>query len=101
MFSNDLDYQLISSLRYDPEVLLPAQWNTSRNGDKQSPYLLLSYSLDRLTTAANAHSWTTPPELTLHSLESLCDAALKGKDLSQSYKVLRETALPFLSSNSY
>jgi len=87
MLGNVLDYQLTSCLRYDPEALLPAKWNTSRNGDKRSPYLLLSYAVDRLTTAANAHSWTTPSNLTLHSLESRCDAALEGKDPGQPYKI--------------
>lgn len=97
MSGNEPDYQLISSLRYDSEVLLPARWNTSRNGDKQSPYLLLSYAVDRLTTAAIAHSWTTPSELTLHLLENRCDVALKGKDPSQPCKVLREIIVPVFS----
>jgi len=87
MPGDELNYQLISSLRYDREALPPAEWNTSRNGDKKSPYLLLSYAVDRLTTAAKVHSWTTPAELTLDGLESRCDASLKGKDLTQPYKI--------------
>ncbi|KAF9650549.1 hypothetical protein BDM02DRAFT_1393453 [Thelephora ganbajun] len=81
------DYQLISSLRYDKEALISAQWNTSRNGDRQSAYLLLSYTVDRLTTAAKVHSWAVPVELALDSLESRCDASLKNKDLDQPYKI--------------
>lgn len=53
-----------------------------------------------MTAAANAHSWTTPSELTLRSLESRCDAALEGKDLSQPRKVLREIDASFLLSGS-
>jgi len=81
------DYYLISSLRYDKEALLSAQWNASRNGDKQSPYMLLPYTVDRLVMAAKVHSWATPKELTLDQLEILCDASLEGKDLSRSYKI--------------
>jgi len=90
MSGDQHDYQLISSLRYDKEAVLSAQWNTSRNGDKQSPYLLLSYTVDRLITAAKAHSWVAPPELTLDQLESRCNASLEGKDPDQSYKVMRK-----------
>ncbi|KAF9785695.1 aminotransferase [Thelephora terrestris] len=87
MSGDELDYQLISSLRYDREALLSAHWNTSRNGDRQSPYLLLSYTVDRFATAAKTHSWATPPEFDLHWLERRCDASLKGKDPSQPYKI--------------
>ena len=90
MPQDEPNYQLISSLRYDKEALFSAEWNTSRNGDKHSPYLLLPYTVDRLVTAGKVHSWTTPTELTLDGLESLCDASLKGKDPSQPYKVLRK-----------
>lgn len=88
MPGDDLNYQLISSLRYDKEALSSAEWNTSRNGDKQSPYLLLPYTVDRLITASKVHSWIPPAELTLDWLETRCDASLKGKDLGQPYKVL-------------
>lgn len=87
MSRNEQDYRLISALRYDKEILLLAEWNTSRNCDK-SPYLLLSYTVDRLVTAAEVHSWAVPSELTVDWLESRCDASLEGKDLNQPYKVL-------------
>ena len=95
MPGDQLDYQLISSLRYDKEVLLSAEWNTSRNNDKQSPYLLLSYTVDRLIAATKVHSWATPPELTLDWLEGHCDASLEGKDLGQPYKVLSKGVTRF------
>lgn len=88
MPQNEPDYQLISALRYDKEILLSAEWNTSRNCDKQSPYLLLSYTVDRLITAAEAHSWAAPSELTVDWLENRCDVSLEGKDPDQPYKVL-------------
>ena len=91
MSGGELDYQLTSSLRYDREMLLSAEWNTSRNRDKRSPYLLLSYTVDRLITTADVHSWATPSELTLDWLKSRCDASLEGKDLSQPHKVLNTT----------
>jgi len=96
MAGDQLDYQLISSLRYDKEALLSAEWNTSRNNDKQSPYLLLSYTVDRLIAAANAHSWATPSKLTLSWLKGQCDASLEGKDLDQSYKVLSKGTMRFI-----
>ena len=96
MSVDEPDYQLISSLRYDPEALLPARWNTSRNFDRKSPHLLLSYTVDRLTSAAKVHSFSVPSELAPHWLEGRCDAALKNKDTSQPHKVLNEVALPFL-----
>ena len=85
---NEPDYQLTSALRYDKEMLLSAAWNISRNCDEKSPYLLLSYAVDRLITAAEAHSWAAPSELTLDWLESRCNASLEGKDLNQPHKVL-------------
>ena len=97
MSGDDLSYQLISSLRYDKQALLSAEWNTSRNGGKQSPYLLLPYTVDRLITAAKVHSWATPTELTLDWLESQCDASLEGKDPNQPYKVLRKNVTRFCS----
>jgi len=95
MSGDEPDYQLISSLRYDKDMLLPAGWNTSRNRDKQSPYLLLSYTVDRLITTAKVHSWTTPSELTLDWLESRCDASLKDRDLGQPHKVLNKSIMRF------
>jgi len=87
MSGDELEYQLISALRCDREALLSAQWNTARNGDRQSPYLLLSYTVDRFTAAAKVHSWATPLEFDLPWLERLCDASLKDKDPCQSYKI--------------
>ena len=94
MSGDEPSYQLISSLRYDREALLPAQWNTSRNGDKESPYLLLSYTIDRLITAAKLHSWIAPPECALHWLESHCDAFLKDKNVNQPHKVRNKSIMP-------
>lgn len=91
----ELDYQLISSLRHDKEMLLSAEWNTSRNGGKQSPYLLLPYTVDRLITAAGVHSWAIPSELTSDWLEGRCNAFLKDKDLGQPQKVLSKTITRF------
>ena len=88
MSGDEFSYQLISSLRCDREVLLSAEWNTSRNRDKQSPYLLLPYTVDRLIQAAGVHSWVTPSELTHDWLKSQCDASLEGKNPNQPYKVL-------------
>lgn len=88
MSGNEPNYQLISSLRYDKDALPCAEWNTSRNHDKRSPYLLLPYTVDRLIRAAKIHSWAAPSELTLDWLESQCDASLEHKDLGQPYKVL-------------
>lgn len=88
MSGDEHNYQLISSLRYDEGALLSAEWNTSRNDGKPSPYLLLSYTVDRLIATAKVHSWAAPAELTLDWLESRCDASLRGKDRSQPYKVL-------------
>jgi len=90
MSGDDPNYQLVSALRYDREALISAEWNTSRNGGKQSPYFLLPWTVDRLITAANVHSWAIPTRLTLGWLESRCDACLKDKDLSKPYKVLRK-----------
>jgi len=86
MSGDDPNYQLISALRYDKE-LIPAGWNTSRNGGKQSPYFLLPWTVDRLMAAANVHSWTIPTGLTPAWLESRCDASLKDKDLNKPYKM--------------
>jgi 4-amino-4-deoxychorismate lyase len=96
MSGDEPAFQLISSVRYDKEALLFAQWNTSRNGGKQSPYLLLRYTVDRFIRAAKTHSWATPSELTLDWLESRCDASLKDKDLSQPYKVLSWSVPQFI-----
>ena len=95
MSGDELGYQLTSSLRYDKEVLLSAEWNTSRNRNKRSSYLLLSYTVDRLITAAEVHSWATPSELTLDWLESRCDASLKDKDLNQPHKVPNKNITQF------
>ena len=96
MSGDELDYQLISSLRYDREALLSARWNTSRNGDRQSPYLLLPYTVDRFTAATEVHSWATPSEFNLHWLERRCDASLKDKDPYQPHKVLGKSIARFL-----
>jgi len=88
-------YQLISALRYDREASISAEWNTSRNGGKQSPYLLLPWTVDRLIAAANVHSWSVPTGLTLDWLESRCDASLQNKDLSKPHKVLRKNLTRF------
>ena len=91
MSGDEVDYQLISALRYDKEMLLSAEWNTSRNRDIQSPYLLLPYTVDRLIATAKVHSWAIPSELTLDWLEGRCDVSLKDKDLSQPHKVLNKS----------
>lgn len=96
MSGGEPDCQLISCLRYDREALLPAHWNTSRNGNRQSPYLLLSYTVDRLIAAAKVHSWDTPPELTVRWLEDRCNASLEGKNLNQPYKVLNKSIASLL-----
>jgi len=96
MSGDNPNYQLISALRYDKEALISAEWNTSRNAGKQSPYFLLPWTVDRLMTAANVHSWSIPTGLTSAWLESRCDASLQDKDLGKPYKVPRENIRSFI-----
>ena len=50
------DYQLFTSLRYDP-VLRNAAFNTAVNRGEESPFLLFPYHYDRLTKAARVFGW--------------------------------------------
>ena len=49
------DFDLVTSLRYDPK-LLTSDFNTQVNGI-ELPYLLFVYHVDRLLAAANAFQW--------------------------------------------
>lgn len=71
-----VDYQLLSSTRYD-SCLLNLPWNTLANGGMPSPYLLLKYNFDRLLDAAQKHAWTNAQGWTLIDLKNVCDDAVR------------------------
>ncbi|KAI0081095.1 D-aminoacid aminotransferase-like PLP-dependent enzyme [Panus rudis PR-1116 ss-1] len=68
------EYELLSSTRYD-EQLLNVDWNTSVNNGTPSPFLLLPYHVDRLRDAAHQHGWSDAP-LSLASLSKVCEEAI-------------------------
>ncbi|KAA1467887.1 hypothetical protein DENSPDRAFT_863259 [Dentipellis sp. KUC8613] len=49
------DFELITATRYDPALLLPAQWNTTANEGQPSPFMLLRYHHARLADGARVH----------------------------------------------
>ncbi|TFY58494.1 hypothetical protein EVG20_g8129 [Dentipellis fragilis] len=49
------DFELITATRYDPALLLPAQWNTAANDGQPSPFMLLRYHHARLADSAHTH----------------------------------------------
>ncbi|KAH9920250.1 uncharacterized protein BXZ73DRAFT_91978 [Epithele typhae] len=97
------DYHLLATLRYDPQ-LLNASWNTDA-----SPYLFLSYQLERLLEASRLHKWPVPQALSEDSMKAHCDNAVSdagGVSPEAAYRVrvlldhsgaLAVTAAPALS----
>jgi len=67
MDSTNVDFELFSSLRYDPK-LLHEEFNTAVAGHP-SPFLLFSYHVDRLRTAASAFDWPLAKEA-MNALEA-------------------------------
>ena len=81
-----VDFDLATSLRYDPK-LLTADFNTQVNGI-ELPYLLFAYHIDRLLAAANAFQWPyarqalTAPDAAAR-IRSACDDAVMRTPLDE------------------
>lgn len=56
MSASPPDFQVFTSLRYDP-ILLQSSANTSLNGGTPSPFYMLSHHRDRLLQAATYFNW--------------------------------------------
>ncbi|KAH7914717.1 aminotransferase [Hygrophoropsis aurantiaca] len=75
-----MSFSLLSSTRYDP-FLRTLRWNNDPEGNP-SPYLLLSYQLDRLVASAHRNGWGDLKALNWDNLKSTCDNIV-GDELGQ------------------
>ena len=89
MADSDVQYSLITALRYDPS-LQHAQWNSQVNGGSPSAFMLLPYHYDRLLSARRAHGWPDS-SLTLDGFQQECQRAVddytRSTDNSGPFKV--------------
>lgn len=85
----DNEYSLLTSTRYDP-FLKSCRWNDDHQGPQ--PFLLLSHHLDRLISAAEAHSWPNARStLTYSHLKNACTEAVQSaqtEEASTAFKVI-------------
>lgn len=85
------DFDLVSSLRYDPK-LLTSQFNTELNGI-ELPYLLFVYHVDRLIAAATHFGWSRALQTMKEPgaperLRHMCDQAVMDCVLTDKEKGL-------------
>ena len=95
-------FQLITTLRYDPALLL-TDWNTRLNNGIPTPIMLLPYHADRLVHAATVHSWPDASRtVTIQSLASACDEAVRRFDALNDADKNDTTAykVPYSSASS-
>lgn len=104
--SGNQGFELFTSLRYDPALLL-SQDNTRVADGVASPFLFLTLHRDRVWAAAQAFGWTTVANLIkgeegllffAHAIQSTLEARVEdGNDVA--YKVWPpSTYICFLSS---
>jgi len=92
MGDTNADFELFSSLRYDPK-LLHEEFNAAVAG-QPSPYLLFSYHVDRLRAAAAAFDWPlakdvmNPPGIE-EMLRTKCDEAVARAEASENGLMIR------------
>lgn len=84
------DFELFTSLRYDPK-LLDENFNTEVSG-VPSPYLLLPYHVDRLVKQASVFEWPSAEQTmsapdVRETVKRLCDEAVEKE--SDAHKGLR------------
>lgn len=90
-------YQLLASTRYDP-FLSSVGWNNDPSGP--SPFLLLPYQYERLTSAAKIHNWHhVSSALTYLDLKNACQNGvsqqLNSERLQAGALRVRSINLPF------
>ena len=83
------DFELVTSLRYDPK-LLTAAYNTDANGI-ELPYLFFRFHIERLAAGATAFGWTRAASLlrgpgTAQRLLHMCDQAVMESPLTGKEK---------------
>lgn len=83
------DFELVTSLRYDPK-LLTAAYNTDTNGI-ELPYLFFRFHIERLAAGATAFGWTRAASLlrapgTAQRLLHMCDQAVMESPLTGKEK---------------
>ena len=74
---------LLCTTRFDPS-LEAFEWNNAPDGTP-SPYLLLSFQLDRLLSAAHH------PRINYTALRNICDDAVRNTDAKTPLKVIAST----------
>lgn len=87
-------FSLLCTTRFDP-CLQAFEWNNAPDGTP-SPYLLLTYQLDRLVSSAHLCHWTVSDSLDYTALKNVCDDAVRkanGADGKAPLKVIRTAAL--------
>ncbi|KAH7923240.1 hypothetical protein BV22DRAFT_1015763 [Leucogyrophana mollusca] len=72
-----MSISLLSTTRYDP-FLRSLKWNNDPEGNP-SPYLLLSYQLDRLNASVRLNGWDHLQVLTMDGLKSACDKVVESE----------------------
>ncbi|KLO16581.1 hypothetical protein SCHPADRAFT_205624 [Schizopora paradoxa] len=90
--SSENDFELFSSLRYDPK-LLREEFNTAVAG-QPSPFLLFSYHVDRLRVGAAAFDWPHAKDFmnapgVEEALRKKCDEAVANAEVSDNGLMVR------------
>ncbi|KIJ66197.1 hypothetical protein HYDPIDRAFT_86271 [Hydnomerulius pinastri MD-312] len=83
-----MSFDLLSATRFDP-FLETLEWNNDPDG-KPSPYLLLSYQLDRLVLGAQRSRWEVSELPTYAKLKATCDEVVQeanGADKKTPLKI--------------